>query len=101
MAVRYHDPSARAAHGYACAFYPSNYGTGRPCQHVAGPALDAYVARQVLDAVAPAALEVSMAAAAQAEDERAALGKLWRQPAQRAPHAPDRAPPPDQLAAPA
>ncbi len=84
MAVRYHDPSARAAHGYACAFYPSNYGTGRPCQHVAGPALDAYVARQVLDAVAPAALEASMAAAAQAEDERAALGKLWRQRAERA-----------------
>ena len=39
------------------------------------PALDAYVARQVLDAVAPAALEVSMAAAAQAEDERADAGQ--------------------------
>ncbi len=91
MAVRYHDPSARAAHGYACAFYPSNYGTGRPCQHIAGPALDAYVARQVLDAVAPAALEVSMAAAAQAEDERAALDKLWRQRIERARYAADRA----------
>jgi DNA invertase Pin-like site-specific DNA recombinase len=91
MAVRYHDPSARAAHGYTCAFYPSNYGTGRPCQHIAGPALDAYVAARVLDAVAPAALEVSMAAAAQAENERAALDKHWRQRVERARYAADRA----------
>jgi hypothetical protein len=91
MAVRYHDPSARAAHGYTCAFYPSNYGTGSPCQHVAGPALDAYVAARVLDAVAPAALEISMAAAAQAGNERAALDKLWRQRVERARYAADRA----------
>jgi len=65
MSVRYHTrrrADGRAAHGYACAFYPVNYGTGDPCQHIAGPALDAYVAARVLDAVAPAALEVSMAA---------------------------------------
>ena len=91
MGVRYHDRSARAAHGYTCAFYPVNYGTGDPCQHIAGPALDAYVAGQVLNAVAPAALEVSMAAAAQAEDERAALDKLWRQRVERARYAADRA----------
>jgi DNA invertase Pin-like site-specific DNA recombinase len=91
MAVRYHDPSARAAHGYACAFYPVNYGTGRPCQHIAGPALDDYVTAQVLDAIAPAALEISMAAAAHAEDERAALRKHWRQRTERARYAADRA----------
>jgi hypothetical protein len=91
MSVRYHDPSARPGHGYACAFYPVNYGTGKPCQHIAGPALDAYVTARVLDAVAPAALEVSMAAAAQAEEDRAALGKLWRQRVERARYAADRA----------
>ena len=91
MAVRYHDPSARAAHGYTCAFYPSNYGTGSPCQHIAGSALDAYVAARVLGAVAPAALEISMAAAAQAGNERAALDKLWRQRVERARYAADRA----------
>jgi DNA invertase Pin-like site-specific DNA recombinase len=91
MAVHYDDRSARAAHGYTCAFYPVNYGTGDRCQHIAGPALDAYVAGQVLDAVAPAALEVSMAAAAHAEDERAALDKLWRQRVERARYAADRA----------
>jgi DNA invertase Pin-like site-specific DNA recombinase len=94
MSVRYHTrrrADGRAAHGYACAFYPVNYGTGDPCQHIAGPALDAYVAARVLDAVAPAALEVSMAAAAQAEDERSALDKLWRQRVERARYAADRA----------
>ncbi len=91
MAVSYHDPSARAAYGYTCGFYPVNYGTGDRCQHIAGPALDSYIARQVLDAIAPAALEVSMAAAAQAENERAALDKLWRQRVERARYAADRA----------
>jgi hypothetical protein len=100
MAVHYRDRSARAAHGYTCAFYPVNYGTGDPCQHIAGPALDAYVARQLLDAIAPAALEVSMAAAAQAENERAALDKLWRQRTERARYAADRARRQYQLAGP-
>ena len=78
----------------------SNYGTGGRCQHIAGPALDDWVASQVLDAVAPAALEVSMAAAAQAEDERAMLDKLWRQRLERARYAADRARRQYQLAEP-
>ena len=100
MAVSYHDTSARSAYGYTCAFYQVNYGTGGRCQHIAGAALDDYVAGQVLDAVAPAALEVSMAAAAQAEDERAMLDKLWRQRLERARYAADRARRQYQLAEP-
>ena len=102
MTVRYHDGSgaARSAHSYTCAFYQTNYGTGGSCQHIAGPALDAYVTGQVLQAVAPAALEVSMAAAAQAEDERAMLGKLWRQRLERARYNADRARRQYQLAEP-
>ena len=102
MSVRYHDGSgsARSAHGYVCAFYQVNYGTGGSCQHIAGPALDAWVTGQVLAAVAPAALEVSMAAAAQAEDERAALDKLRRQRLERARYAADRARRQYQLAEP-
>jgi hypothetical protein len=72
----------------------------RACQHVSGPALDGYVASRVLEAVAPAALEVSMAAASQAEDERAMLGKLWRQRLERACYAADRARRQCQLAEP-
>ena len=102
MTVRYHDGSgaARSAHGYTCAFYQVNYGTGGRCQHIAGPALDAYVTSQVLEAVAPAALEVSMAAAALAENERAMLDKLWRQRLERARYAADRARRQYQLAEP-
>ena len=102
MTVRYHDESgaARPAHGYTCAFYQANYGTGGNCQHIAGPPLDDWIARQVLEAMAPAALEVSMAAAAQAEDERAMLDKLWRQRLERARYAADRARRQYQLAEP-
>jgi hypothetical protein len=44
MVVRYHDSTAaaRSVHGYVCAFYQVNYGTGGRCQHISGPALDAY-----------------------------------------------------------
>ena len=102
MAVSYPDarPPRGPRYGYTCAFYQVNYGTGGRCQHIAGPALDDYVTGQVLDAVAPAALEVSMAAAAQAEDERAMLDKLWRQRLERARYAADRARRQYQLAEP-
>jgi DNA invertase Pin-like site-specific DNA recombinase len=101
MTVRYPGgPLGRLAHGYECAFYQANYGTGGHCQHIGGPALDAFVASQVLAAVAPAALEVSMTAAAQAEEERAGLGRLWRQRIERARYAADRARRQYQLAEP-
>jgi DNA invertase Pin-like site-specific DNA recombinase len=92
MTVRYPTPSSRCpAHGYCCAYTMTNYGTDRRCQHIAGPALDAYITEQVLAAVAPAALQVSLAAAGQAEAERAALDRLWRQRLERADYAADRA----------
>ena len=100
MTVSYHDASARSAYGYTCGFYQVNYGTGGRCQHISGAALDDYVAGRVLDAVAPAALEVSMAAAVQAEDERATLDKLWRQRLERAHYAASRARRQYQLAEP-
>jgi DNA invertase Pin-like site-specific DNA recombinase len=100
MTVSYHDVSARSAYGYTCGFYQVNYGTGGRCQHIAGAALDDYIAGQVLAAVAPAALEVCMAAAAHAEDERAMLDKLWRQRLERARYAADRARRQYQLAEP-
>jgi DNA invertase Pin-like site-specific DNA recombinase len=102
MTVRYHEGprSGRATHSYTCSFEKANYGTGTTCQNIAGPALDDHVAGRILEAIAPAALEVSMAAAAQAEDERAALDKLWRQRIERARHAADRARRQYQLAEP-
>jgi DNA invertase Pin-like site-specific DNA recombinase len=101
MTVSYHSSAGRsAAHDYHCGYLRANYGTGQLCQHIAGPALDAYVTGQVLAAVAPAALEVSLAAAAQAEAEREALDRLWRQRLERARYAADRARRQYQLAEP-
>ena len=58
---------------------------GEPlCQHVAGPCLDDFVTRQVLAALEPAALELSLAAAEQVEQERATLHQLWEQRRERA-----------------
>jgi DNA invertase Pin-like site-specific DNA recombinase len=87
MTVQYHAP----AHSYVCGYENTNHGTGHVCQHIAGPALDAYVTAQMLSALAPAALEVSARAVDQAEAERANLDTLWRQRLERAEHAADRA----------
>ncbi|MFI6056561.1 recombinase zinc beta ribbon domain-containing protein [Streptomyces violascens] len=101
MTVSYHGPASRfPSHNYHCGYLRANYGTGSSCQHIAGPALDTYITGQLLDAVAPAALEVSMQAAAQAEAERAALDTLWQQRLERARHAADRARRQYQLAEP-
>lgn len=92
MVVRYHDPtSRRSGHGYCCAYNQVNLGTGGACQHIAGPALDAYVTEQVLGAIAPAALEVSLRAADAAQAERDGIDTLWRQRLERARQAADRA----------
>jgi hypothetical protein len=52
---------------------------------------DVYVAAQVLSAMTPAALEVSLRAAAHAEAERAELDALWHKRLERAQYAADRA----------
>ena len=53
--------------------------------------MDAYVTGLMLDAMAPAALEVSLAAAGQAEARRAQVDQIWRQRLERADFAADRA----------
>ena len=75
----------------------STTGTGGSREQIAG-SLDAYVTRQVLAAVARAALGGLLAAAAQAEAEGATLDKLWRQRLERARYAADLARRQDQLA---
>jgi hypothetical protein len=61
------------------------------CQALAAPALDALIARLALDAVQPAALEVSLAIAANVEAERAALERHWQQRLERARYQAERA----------
>jgi hypothetical protein len=96
MTVRYHG----RAHSYVCAYELVNYGIGSNCQHIAGPALDRYLTGQVLAAVAPAALQVSLHAAEHAQAERATLDTLWRQRLERGEYAADRARRQYQLAEP-
>jgi hypothetical protein len=54
------------------------------CQGLAGRVLDDLVAAQVVAALEPAALELSLAAAADLEQERARLHRHWQQQVERA-----------------
>ena len=75
---------------YVCAREKTDYGGGQ-CQQLAGACVDKYVTGLLLDALVPAALEVSLAAAGQAEARRAQVDRIWRQRLERADYAADRA----------
>jgi DNA invertase Pin-like site-specific DNA recombinase len=75
---------------YVCGREKSDYGGGQ-CQQVAGSCVDGYVTGLLLDALAPAALEVSLAAAGQARARRAQVDRIWRQRLERADFAAGRA----------
>jgi DNA invertase Pin-like site-specific DNA recombinase len=68
---------------YACTGQYSSYGTAL-CQSLKASPVDAEVTRLVLQALEPAALEISLAAAADLQAERAALERQWRQRLERA-----------------
>src|SRR2546421_4668682 len=84
---------------YVCAREKSDYGGGQ-CQQLAGSCVDGYVTGLLLQAMAPAALEVSLAAAEQAGAQRAQVDRIWRQRLERADFAADRARRQYQLAEP-
>ena len=54
------------------------------CQSIKGRTLDTLIGKLVLEALEPAALEVSLAAAADIEAERAGVDRHWRQRLERA-----------------
>ena len=61
---------------YSCVRQAVDY--GKPaCQNLAGPCLEALVAEQILQAVEPAALELSFAAAAECERQRDESEHAW------------------------
>ncbi|GAA3521768.1 DNA invertase Pin-like site-specific DNA recombinase [Streptosporangium album] len=68
---------------YDCAGARAEWG-GPLCQHLRGRCLDDFVAGEVLAALAPAALQVSLRAAEQIVANRAALERIWRQRLERA-----------------
>jgi DNA invertase Pin-like site-specific DNA recombinase len=100
MTVRYQrGPGGKLHPVYVCARGKSDYAAAQ-CQQLAGSCVDAHVTGLLLAAVAPAALEVSLAAAGQAEAQRAQVDRIWRQRLERAGFAADRARRQYQLAEP-
>jgi hypothetical protein len=82
MVVRYAGPSKRPS--YTCTRGAADYGEPL-CQGLSdGSALDALVAEQLLAAVAPAALEASLAAVAGVEQQRVELIRQWHLKRERA-----------------
>lgn len=88
MAVRYSGQGNR--HKYYCSRMLTEYGT-EACQSMAGPPLDALISRRVLQALEPAALELSLEAEKNLEREREDLTRLWRQRLERAAYESERA----------
>jgi hypothetical protein len=89
MVVRYSGPKNRPT--YACTRGSADYGEPL-CQGLSnGTALDELVARQLLAAVGPAALEASLAAVAGVERQRAELTRQWQLRRERAAFEVDRA----------
>jgi hypothetical protein len=100
MTVRYQRGKGGKLHPvYVCSREKTDYGGGQ-CQQLAGSCLDGHVTGLLLDALAPAALEVSLAAAGQVEARRAQVDRIWRQRLERAEFAADRARRQYQLAEP-
>jgi hypothetical protein len=91
MTVRYHVRAQATAPEYVCARQLTDYGAAGRCQALAGACVDALVTGQVLAALTPAAVELSLQAAQQVTAERAELEKLWAQRLERAQLAVDRA----------
>jgi hypothetical protein len=80
MTVHYTATSGR--HRYVCNRLQCDYGEAL-CQSLAGLPVDELVAQRVLEALQPAALEVSLEAARHVEQERAQLDAWWQQRLER------------------
>jgi hypothetical protein len=99
MQVNYETSGQGLTGRYCCQRRHHTYGQAR-CQQMAARFLDEQVVAQVLSALAPAALELSVTAAAQVENRRAEVDRIWRQRLERADFACDRARRQYQLAEP-
>jgi hypothetical protein len=88
MLVRYAGPKDRLF--YRCTRGSGDYAEPQ-CQCLSGPVLDGFIREQILAAVAPAALEASLAAVAEVARERAELSRQWRLRLERAKSEAERA----------
>jgi hypothetical protein len=86
--VNYHGSDKRYC--YVCTHRNTVYG-GSSCQCLSGAPLDAFAAGKVLEALEPAALELSLEAAKNIESERAELDGLWQKRLERTSYEAERA----------
>lgn len=75
---------------YSCVRQAVDYGQPA-CQNLSGACLEALVAKQILRALEPASLELSLAAAAQCEQQREEADRGWQLRLQRAREEAERA----------
>ncbi|MDX6382096.1 MAG: hypothetical protein QOI57_3120 [Rubrobacteraceae bacterium] len=73
----------RNLHRYVCNSMASQYG-GEPCQQLAGECVDEFVSERVLEALQPAALELSLEVTKSLQRGRDDLELLWQQRLERA-----------------
>jgi len=99
MQVNYETSRQGLTGRYCCQRRHHTYGEAR-CQQMAARFLDDQVVAQLLSALAPAALELSVTAARQIEARRAEVDRIWRQRLERAEFLCDRARRQYQLAEP-
>lgn len=85
-----HYSGAKSRPWYGCTQAASTYAE-RVCQRTAAAVIDELVAEQILEPVAPAALEASLAPVAGVEREREALAKQWQLRRERARYETERA----------
>lgn len=88
MSVRY--VGQKHLHRYICGNMASDYGA-EPCQQLAGECLDEFVSGRVLEALKPAALELSLEAVKNLGRERDDLERLFQQRLERAEYEAGRA----------
>lgn len=79
----HYDHGSGGSFVYECVNRVNNDG-GPRCQHVPGVCLDQFLCEQVLAALEPSALELSLAATEHLEQERAELDRFWQQRRERA-----------------
>jgi hypothetical protein len=88
MQVRYGGPNK--LHTYTCSRLATDYAEGY-CHYLPGAPLDEFVGGWVLEALEPAALELSLKASEHIEKEREELDSMWRKRLERASYEADRA----------
>lgn len=88
MFVRYGGP--KQLHSYLCGRAATDYALPG-CQYLPGEPLDRYVSEQLLKALAPASLELSLEATKQIEKEQEAFKQLWHKRLERAEFEAERA----------